>query len=157
MHRDLVRIGLIDWTSRLREAGYTRLFPELKHDTVKGYGKSFTKTFSRYLAGLGMPRNGRKVFHSFRHNMTTKLLNNLEAPTILAKQVLGHERGDSTTVNTYRKDVTADGVNSKLVQLIEAVSYSVIEQISVFDHAAGLQAVSNALDRKNRGRGAAED
>ncbi|GCL61630.1 site-specific integrase [Pseudaquabacterium pictum] len=157
VHRELVRIGLIDWTERLREAGYTRLFPELKYDKVKGYGKSFTKAFSRYLSGLGMPRNGRKVFHSFRHNMTNKLLNELDAPTVLAKQVLGHERGDSTTVNTYRKDVTADGADSKLVRLIDSVNYNFLGSVVAFDISAGLKAVKDALDRKNRGLGAEED
>ena len=157
VHRDLLRLGLIDWRNRLREAGFVRLFPELKYDAVKGYGKSFTKTFSRYLGGLGIPRNGRKVFHSFRHNMTNKLLDELDAPSALAKQVLGHERGDSTTINTYRKDVEATGAESKLVRLIDSVTYDFVAEIAVFDAGAGLQAVADALARKNGGRGAEED
>ena len=157
LHPELIRLGLLNWKEQLQTAGYRRLFPELKHDEVKGYGKSFSKSYSRYLGGLGLPRDGRKVFHSLRHTMTNKLLDELDAPEILAKQLLGHERGESTTATTYRKDVTATGTESKLVRLVSSVSYGFTAQFAVFDAGAGLDAVRNALARKNRGRGSVED
>lgn len=157
IHSELIRLGLIEWRDTLESAGYRRLFPELKHDPEKGYGKAVTKWFSTYLRGLGMPRTGRKVFHSFRHTMASRLANDLLAPLAVTKQILGHERGDSTTVNTYRKDMEATGRESPLVRQIEAVKYDFLSDLAPLDHAAGLLAVQDALRRKSGGRGAIGD
>lgn len=157
VHSELLRIGLIEWRDDLRAAGFRRLFPELKYDPEKGYGKAMTKWFSAYLAGLGMPRNGRKVFHSFRHTMATRLSNDMVAPLEVVKQILGHERGQSTTVNTYRKDMVATGPDSPLVQQIEAVTFPFLRALAPLDRRAGLQAVRDALRRKTSGRGGEED
>ena len=157
IHSALLRLGLIEWRDALRAAGYRRLFPELKYDENKGYGKAATKWFSGYLARLGMPRDGRKVFHSFRHTMGTHLENQVLAPLAVTKQILGHERGESTTVNTYRKDMVATGSNSPLVRLLESVDYPILKTIAPLDHEAGLLALTHALNRKDGGRGAVED
>ncbi|MFK3723564.1 hypothetical protein ACI2KE_06910 [Pseudomonas monteilii] len=39
VHPHLFQLGLHDCVQALSSAGYLRLFPELKHDAVKGYGK----------------------------------------------------------------------------------------------------------------------
>lgn len=39
LHESVVRAGLPEYVEALRGAGYDRLFPELKRDKVKGYGK----------------------------------------------------------------------------------------------------------------------
>jgi 3-deoxy-D-manno-octulosonate 8-phosphate phosphatase KdsC-like HAD superfamily phosphatase len=49
------------------------------------------------------------------------------------------------------------GVDSKLVRLFDSVTYDFIAQIAVCDAVSGLQAVSDAMTRKNGGRGAEED
>lgn len=157
MHPKLIELGLIQWRDLLRDQGYTRLFPELKFDKTKGYSKAATRWFSEYLGKLGIPRDLRKVFHSFRHNMTTRLLNDLEVPLPLAKQILGHERGDSVTINTYRKDVIANGLTSKLAMAISSIDYGCLDRLGKFDQSAGLKAVKDALARKNGGRGSAQD
>jgi integrase len=157
VHSQLVRLGLIDYRAALQAAGYKRLFPELKHDEMKGYGKAPTRWFSDYLAGLGMPRDGRKVFHSFRHNVATTLQNDLACRPAAVKQLLGHARGADVTDKTYRKDITTTGRDSELVRLIEGLQHDFLAELAPLDVEAGVQAVADALRRKNRGRGAVED
>lgn len=157
VHSELIRLGLIDYRAALLAAGRRRLFPELKHDEIKGYGKAPTRWFSEYLARLGMPRNGRKVFHSFRHNVATTLQNDLAGRPAAVKQLLGHARGSDVTDKTYRKDIATTGRHSELVQLIEGLRHDFLAELAPLDVDAGLRAVADALRRKNRGRGAIED
>lgn len=146
----LLALGFDKWHAALVAAGYTRLFPELKLDSEKGYGKAATKWFTNYMAGLGIPRDGRKTFHSFRHTYTNALPD--DTPDRIRKQLTGHNRGKDVHDNTYRKDVdpevAAQYVNRLAVTLPEIVP---------FDIEAGLKAIRDALRRKNRGLGADED
>ncbi len=90
-----------------------------------------TRWFSEYLAGLGMPRNGRKVFHSFRHNVATMLQNDLAGRAAAGKQLLSHARGSDVTDKTYRKDLVTTGRDSELVQLIEGLRHDFLADSSV--------------------------
>lgn len=82
LHPLLITLGLVEWRDKLSEAGHTRLFPELKHDAVKGFGKQSSKWFSAYLRGLGWERNGQRVFHSFRATLVSKCVNDLRLTTL---------------------------------------------------------------------------
>jgi len=150
LHPTLLALGFDKWHAALDQAGYTRLFPELKLDREKGYGKAATKWFTNYMASLDIPRDGRKTFHSFRHTYTNALPD--DTPERIRKQLTGHTRGSDSHDKTYRKDVqpeiAAPYVNRLTVTLPD---------ITAFDVEAGLNAIKDALKRKNRGRGAEED
>ena len=150
VHPTLIRLGFDKWLSALRDAGYTRLFPELKHSTEKGYGKTSTKWFTNYMASLGIPRNGKKTFHSFRHTFANALPE--DTPVRVSRQMTGHARGKDTHDKTYRKDVEPEVASQYVSRL--AIT---LPEIAVFDIDAGLVAIQDALDRKNGGRGAEED
>lgn len=40
LHDIAIKAGLLEYVEELRKAGYNRLFPELKHNRAKGYGKA---------------------------------------------------------------------------------------------------------------------
>jgi integrase len=150
VHPLLINLGFGDWVNTLRTAGYVRLFPELKHDTEKGYGKAATKWFTGFKSRLGIATDGKKTFHSFRHNFTNALPDDI--PDRISKQLTGHTRGKGTQDRVYKKDVAAD----------EALPYVArmkirLPDIEPFNVEEGLRAVKDALQRKNRGRGAKED
>jgi hypothetical protein len=67
LHEVVIRAGLPEYIETLRKAGYVRLFPELKRDDVKGYGKPAGSWFNERFLGrqLGIERN-EKTFHSLR-------------------------------------------------------------------------------------------
>lgn len=150
VHPALLELGLAEWVAALTKAGYTRLFPELRHDPEKGFGKAATKWFTNYMADLGFARDGTKTFHSFRHTYTNALP--LDIPDRMSRQLTGHVRGKDVHDTRYKKDaepeILAPFVNRLAVTLPE---------IAPFDIPAGLKAIGDALERKNKGRGAIED
>jgi integrase len=150
LHPTLLDLGFDKWHAALVSAGYTRLFPELKLDTEKGYGKAATKWFTSYMASLGIARDGRKVFHSFRHTYTNALPD--DTPERVRRQLTGHIRGKDVHDKTYRKDVEP----AVAAQYVNRLAVT-IPPIAPFNIDAGLKAILDALKRKNRGQGATED
>ena len=150
LHPALLALGFDKWIAELTSAGYTRLFPELKHDSNKGFGKAATKWFTSHMANLGIPRDGTKTFHSFRHTYTNALPKDI--PERMSRQLIGHARGKDVHDTRYRKDeepeVLAPYVNRLAVTL---------PKIATFDIEVGLLAIKDALQRKSGGRGAKED
>jgi integrase len=142
LHPVLMEKGLVEWCERLKADGHARLFPELPHDATKGYGKKATKWFSTYLGGLGWRRDGRKVFHSFRHTLSSRCLNELGLPEALVAQISGHMRSQSILGGTYRKDVLPDD----LVQAVERIAFE-LPPIAAFDLECGIQALGDAMRR----------
>ncbi len=148
IHPLLNDLGLPAWLGALAGTGQSRLFPELKHDSVKGHGKAATKWFSKLLGGYGWPRDGRKVFHSFRHTLATECQTTLQMTEAETAHVTGHKRGQTITGTVYRHD--ADALS--LMPKIRLLDFG-LPVIARFDVCAGLQAVSDALGRKGRDNG----
>jgi integrase len=150
LHPTLIALGFTKWHAALVNAGYTRLFPELKLDSEKGYGKAATKWFTTYMASLGIPRDGTKTFHSFRHTYINALP--ADTPERIDLQLSGHTRGKNVHDIRYLKDVFPE-VAAQYVNRLTVV----LPEIAPFDIEVGLKAVHDALMRKNKGHGAKED
>lgn len=145
LHPLLVKLGFLKWVEALQHAGYARLFPELKRDEEKGYGKAASKWFTGFMAGLGFPRDGTLTFHSLRHTFTNALP--VDTPERLGKQLTGHVRGVDVHDRVYMKDLGPD----EALQYVSRLSVT-LPTIAPFDVDAGLKAVADALGRK-RSRG----
>jgi integrase len=148
LHPLLIHCGLIQWRDRLKAEGHTRLFPEFTHDAAKGYSKAAVKWFSSFLSRLGWERNGRKVFHSFRHTLASECLNGLGLSEALTAQISGHKRSDSVLGSTYRKDVPPD-----VVKAVDRLDFD-LPAIAPFDQAAGFHALRDGLLRRKKRGGA---
>ncbi len=144
VHPHLIELGLHDYVKALTAAGHLRLFPELKHDKVKGYGKPAGSWFNARFLGnqLGILRDGTRTFHSFRHTFITAL-GELNVPADIQSQLAGHSRGDTITLTRYRKDAEAD----RLLGYVKQLDFN-LPAIAPFSIADGLDAVRDALRRK---------
>jgi integrase len=146
LHPELVRLGLPEYVQALAGAGYDRLFPELRFDRVKGYGGAPGHWFNERFLGmqLGIPRNGRQVFHSFRHSFVSALYRLDPAPgEFIINQLSGHERGETMSAKRYAKDAGPDALRAH----VDRPKFN-IPTIAPFDVAEGLVAARHALDRK---------
>lgn len=144
LHQHLIELGLMDYVEALREHGHKRLFPELKANDIKGYGKPAGAWFNSELLGnqLNIARTGKKAFHSFRHGFITECYRLGYAPDVTA-QFAGQERGDRVSSRTYRKDIEPDDA----LPLINALSFN-LPPIHPFNIEDGLIAIKSALLRK---------
>lgn len=148
LHPLLVELGLLDYVVALRAAGHRRLFPELKHDAIKGYGKAAGRWFNdRYMGlELGIERNGRKTFHSFRHNFSTGL-GDINTPHRVKDQLTGHSKGKSEGDKRYDK-----GRHVALLRTFVSKLDFNLPFIHAFDIEAGLEAVQHATMLKKAQR-----
>jgi integrase len=145
IHQKLLDLGFLQYVDALHKDGQTRLFPELKYDKTKGYGRAAGKWFNeRYLGiELQIERNGRKTFHSMRHNFATAL-GGTDAEANIKSDFMGHARTGSQSEIRYDK-----GILEKLKQNVDRITYN-LPPISPFNVIDGLQSVSDALGLKDR-------
>lgn len=102
IHNRLIELGLLDYAKSIQDKSFSYLFPYLV-DGANGRGKNVGRQFSTYIRDDLKITNDRKVFHSFRHTVITRLhtINSNKAHVI---QLVGHE-DDSVHFGTYTHDV----------------------------------------------------
>jgi integrase len=146
LHPHLIELGFPDYVKALTNAGYPRLFPELKRDEVKGYGKPAGSWFNERFLGkqLAIPRDGKRTFHSFRHTFITAL-SELGVPADIQAQLAGHSRGEAIAAKRYRKDAAAE----RLLSYVKQLDFE-LPAIKPFVIADGLDAVKDGLRRKTK-------
>ncbi|CAG2140339.1 Tyrosine recombinase XerC [Cupriavidus yeoncheonensis] len=98
VHSTLIELGLLRHVERLRSAGESRLFPELKPGR-DGFGTAASKWFGRYSDRCGVT-NPETVFHSFRHWFITAMMNAGVSETVTG-EIVGHETGRITSKVYY--------------------------------------------------------
>lgn len=145
----VIDLGLPEYITTLRQAGYKRLFPELKHDKLKGYGKPVGSWFNERFLGLQLKieRNGMKTFHSFRHTFLTAADRAGLEERVLA-QIAGHIRGKTQSRMRYVKDRDALELKPHIEKIVTRDVFDVLNQIARFDFAAGLKSIASAMRRK---------
>lgn len=138
LHDLVVRSGLPEYVATLRKEGETRLFPELKRDEHKGYGKPAGSWFNgRFLGNqLGMVRDGKKTFHSFRHTFATAA-ERLDIGERVMAQLLGHQRGKTQGMTRYAKDRDA----AALKPIVDRLEFAALENLGRFNPEAALKAI----------------
>jgi len=99
VHTALLAAGFIDRVQKLRDAGHSRLFPDLEYQQGHGYGRGLTRwVSSKLLVDLGIKDEGLS-FHSFRHSFITGLRQaGVELQTV--QELVGHSK-DVVTETVY--------------------------------------------------------
>lgn len=145
LHPELVRLGLPEYVQALREAGHSRLFPELIRDEIKGFGKYAGQWFNERFLGrkLGLARDGTQTFHSFRHTFLTAC-DRMGMQDRVRDELAGHSRGKGEGHITYIKDRSADEQAPHLAPL-----HFELPAMTPFCIAEGLCALQDALARKS--------
>jgi integrase len=151
LHSCLIRLGFVEWCQALRVAGFQRVFPELSWNSTNRYAKDPIRVMSQYLDNLGMPRDGTKVFHSFRHGVNNSLQKRTGMPDWMRKRFMGHEPGSSANERHY----LSDSAPAEMSPYLESLKMP-LSQVNMFEITEGIEAIRDALRRKNDGRGSVE-
>jgi integrase len=69
IHPKLVEIGLDDYINYVGQRGATRLFPDLSFEPKSGYGRLPSRHFREFTQRIGVYKERKKVFHSFRSTL----------------------------------------------------------------------------------------
>ena len=113
LHDFIVKdLKFIDYIHSLPQNG--RVFPDLKRIQNR-YTHSYTQWFSRFKKRCGIDAN--KTFHSFRHSLTTFLLEQ-DVPGYRIAQLVGHVT-DSQTTGRYGKRFKPEMLKEKVVDKID--------------------------------------
>lgn len=152
LHSRLIELGFVEWCAALREAGYKRLFPELSWNPTNRYAKDPIRVMSQYLESLGMPRDGTKVFHSFRHGINNALQKQTSMPDWMRKRFMGHEPGSGVNERHY----LSDPLPSAMSPFLEKMEMKSLGSVAGFKVVPGIDAIRDALRRKDEGRGGDE-
>lgn len=88
------------YVNTVRTQGHLRVFPELKKAHNK-YGHYFGRWFGRYLRNRAMISDPKKVFHSFRHNVSDHLYKKLVMESLVEE--LTGRAGKTETRKRYAK------------------------------------------------------
>lgn len=115
IHPDLMKFGFMSFVEKMKTAGQSRLFPDLKKDAQGYYSGNFSKWFNRFLTEAGAKKS-KTSFHSFRHNFRDAL-RIAEIPRAASMQ-LGGWTGDSVDED-YGDGLPAD----ELLKSMEKIRY----------------------------------
>ncbi len=94
IHKELIRMGFLEFVDEQKKGNNKRLFPELKYTEKAGYGDAFSKWYSRFLKKTGV-KNEKNAFHSFRHTFR-HVLRKLECNEETLEAVGGWATGPQT-------------------------------------------------------------
>lgn len=117
IHSRLLELGILELAQQARDAGETRLLYDLPYHKKNGYGRNLSRWFGEtFLPRLGM-KTESLVFHSFRHTVITRLLQE-GVEEAIAKKVIGH------AVEGVMQKVYAKGYKtSQLQDAVERLVY----------------------------------
>lgn len=118
VHKELVKLGFLDYHADMREAGHTRLFPLAERNERGQMMADFSRDFPRYLTKIGLKSGRGLSLYSFRHGVADAL----RRAGHLDEQfgfILGHVAGTMT----QRYGTLPQGMLEQRVKLINAIAY----------------------------------
>jgi integrase len=122
IHKDLIRLGFLDYVERMQREGTSRLFPGLDRGGLDArFGHDFTQWWTAYRRAVGAYARGQD-FHSLRHGANRRMVRaKIPLPTV--KRVLGHSAGNDMNAAVYFGNVDLPD----MVEAVNAISYSCLD------------------------------
>ncbi|GGA78043.1 integrase [Brucella endophytica] len=118
VHKELVKLGFLDYHAGMKKAGQTRLFPLAERNSRGQMIADFSREFGRYLIRLGM-KNGRGLsLYSFRHGAADAL----RRAGYLDENfgfILGHTKASTTGIY----GILPQGILEQRLELVNAIAY----------------------------------
>ncbi len=112
IHRELIRLGFVEYVDAIRELGGEQLFPAIAVPENYRAGSYFSTWYSGYRASLGFEKGAGKDAHNLRHTVRSRLAA-ASVPDEVIDLIIGHSPGGSTgrRVYTHATEALAEWVN----------------------------------------------
>lgn len=118
VHKELIKLGFLNYHAGMKTAGQSRLFPLAERNTRGQMIADFSREFGRYLIRIGMKTGRGLSLYSFRHGAADAL----RRAGHLDEQfgfILGHTGGTMTG----RYGIMPQGMLEQRVELVNSISY----------------------------------
>lgn len=118
VHKELVRLGFLDYHSGVKKAGQSRLFPLAERNSRGQMVADFSREFGRYLTRIGMKSGRGLSLYSFRHGVADAL----RRAGFLDENfgfILGHTKASTTGIY----GIIQQGILTQRVELINSITY----------------------------------
>lgn len=118
IHKELIKLGFLDYHAGMKKAGQPRLFPFAERNSRGQMIADFSREFSRYLIRIGIKIGRGLSLYSFRHGAADAL----RRAGYLDEQfgfILGHTSGTMTG----RYGIMPQGMLEQRVELVNAIAY----------------------------------
>ncbi|MCC9597038.1 MULTISPECIES: site-specific integrase [unclassified Rubrivivax] len=125
IHRELVRLGFLDYVDAIRELGGVQLFPAIKVPERYQAGNYFSSWYAGYRASLGFERRAGKDAHNLRHTVRSRLAD-ASVPEGVIDLILGHSGGESTGRRVYTH------ATEKLAEWMNQLTYPTLQLPRVY-------------------------
>ncbi|SIR18912.1 Phage integrase family protein [Rhizobium sp. RU20A] len=135
IHRELIRLGLLDYIADIKAAGHTRLFPLAVRNVRGQMMADFSRAFGRYLEKIGIKDGKGLSLYSFRHGA----FDALRRAGYLDDDfnfIFGHGNGSRVT-RGY--GVLSQGMLDKRAELVNAIAYPGLD----LEHLVGVATVDD--------------
>lgn len=130
IHKDLFRLGFVDYVLTCQEIGLYRIFPELK---IRRDGLSTTasKWFTRFKnRNMSSESRGKKTYHSFRHTFINKL-HNEGVKLQQIELIVGHKEQTKSTINRNYIDLPSlKDLNQAMENLYYEIPIQLIQKFN---------------------------
>lgn len=130
IHPELIELGIIDYYQHQMKLGKTRLFDYLNKNSKGSYGRWIGEDFTNYLKDIGIHKELRKVFHSFRHTIASAL-ERVEVSDARIELISGRTSSEKPT--TGRKHYISTAEANYLLRDLMKISFSKhLEQVKAY-------------------------
>ncbi|MDB5616180.1 site-specific integrase [Tardiphaga sp.] len=119
IHRELIKLGLIEYHNAMVAGGHARLFPKLQPDIRGFYSATPSRFLNRYFRKIGAKVDNSVNVHSLRHGMADAFRRCGYLDEQFGGPILGHAK----ETMTGRYGNLPEGILSERVKMIEAVSF----------------------------------
>lgn len=118
VHKELIRLGFLDYHAGMKKAGQSRLFPLAERNSRGQMIADFSREFGRYLTRLGM-KNGRGLsLYSFRHGAADALRRAGHLDENFGF-ILGHTKASTTGIY----GIIPQGILAQRIELVNSIDY----------------------------------
>lgn len=118
VHKELVRLGFLDYHAGMKKAGQGRLFPLAERNARGQMIADFSREFGRYLIKLGLKEGRGLSLYSFRHGAADAL----RRAGHLDEQ-FGFILGHTSATMTQRYGTLPQGMLEQRVELVNSIAY----------------------------------
>lgn len=118
VHKELIKLGFLEYYAGMKTAGQSRLFPLAERNTRGQMIADFSREFGRYLIRIGMKTGRGLSLYSFRHGAADAL----RRAGHLDEQ-FGFILGHTASTMTGRYGIMPQGMLEQRVELVNSINY----------------------------------